>query len=194
MVTTFPEGTTAVRNGTPLAVRTTPSAESPRARSSTHESGGNDALAILELDSDFGALDRETPHAAPRAQLDSIGVCPAGVEQRAVNVGTMRDGVRIAVPLAKAFVQRHVDDPFARHAVHHEQALDEDSVLLDELTYAQRVERGPRVGCKLNPGADLREFLRLFEHPHAKTLARETEGAGETAYAAAGDDDRMNVA
>ena len=110
-----------------------------------------------------------------------------------MNVGAMGDGIRIAVAAAKALVERNIDHGLAGDAVHHQQALDEHGFLLDPLAHTQRIERGPRVGCELDAGTDLTELLRLLEHQNPKALARQGEGAGETADATSGDDHRLGV-
>ena len=94
-----------------------------------------------------------------------------------MDVGAVRHRVRIAVALTEARVERNVDHRLAAQSVHQQQPLDEHRFLLDAFAHAERVERGPGVGCKLDAGADLAEFLRLLEHQRAKTLGRERERA-----------------
>src|SRR4029078_9652088 len=103
----------------------------------------------------------------------------------------MRDRVRIGEAPGEALVERDVDHLFAAHAVHHQQALDEDGFLLDQLADAERVERVPGIGCDLEARAYLAELRRLLEHDALEALARQSERGGEAADAAAGDDDGM---
>ena len=110
-----------------------------------------------------------------------------------MDVGAMRDGVRIAEALREARVERDVDHLLAGHAVHHQQALDEHRFLLHELADAERIERVPGVGGDLDAGADLAELRRLLEHHALESLARERQRGGEAADAAAGDDHRAFV-
>jgi hypothetical protein len=151
------------------------------------------ATAILTLHAHAFVPEVESAHLAVRAQLEHVRARLARVEQAAVDVGAVRHRVRIAVALAEASVERNVDHRFAADAVHHQQPLDEHRFLLDPLAHAERVERGPRVGRKLDARADLAEFLRLLEHQRAETLDRERQRAGQSADATAGDDDRFRV-
>jgi hypothetical protein len=111
-----------------------------------------------------------------------------------VDVGAVRDRIGVAVTLAKAFIERNVDNRLAADAVHHQQPLDENRFPLDVLAHPERIQRGPGVGRELDAGADLAELRRLLQHQRTKTLERESERAGEPADASAGDDDRSRVA
>src|ERR1044072_3916129 len=107
------------------------------------------------------------------AQLDQVRERLAAVEQRAVDVGAVRDSVRIAEALGETLVERNVDHPLGAHAVHHQQALDEDRFLLHQAPDPQGIERVPGVGRELDAGADLAVVRRLLEHHRAKPRSEE---------------------
>src|SRR5690242_21128399 len=139
-------------------------------------------------------FDFESGDAGIRTKLDQLRQRLAAVEERAVDVGAVRDRVRIGEALREALVERDVDHRLAAHAVHHEQALDEHRFLLHQGADPERVERVPGIGRDLDAGADLAELRRLLEHDRAEALARQRERRSEAADAAAGDDYGLGVA
>ena len=110
-----------------------------------------------------------------------------------MDVSAVRHGVGVAEAGGEALVERDIDHPLGAHAVHHEQPLDENGLLLHQAADAEGVERMPGVGSELDAGADLAELRRLLEHHRTEAFAREGERGGEAADAAAGDDHRIFV-
>src|SRR5205814_10277115 len=94
-----------------------------------------DALAA-RFHGDAPAIEVEAGDARARPQLDQLARL-AAVEQRTVDVRAVRHRVGIAEALGEAFVERDLDHRLAAHAVHHQQALDEDRLLLDQLADAE---------------------------------------------------------
>jgi hypothetical protein len=153
---------------------------------------GLDALPAGRLDEDGRAVHLKAGDPGARSQLDAGGL--AAVEQRAVDVGAVGDGVGIAEALGEALVERNVDHRLAGPAVHHQQPLDEHRFLLDQLTHPERVDGMPGIGRELDAGADLGELRRLLQHQHLEIAARKRQRRGEAAQAAAGDHHRLLIA
>src|SRR5687768_8112822 len=110
-----------------------------------------------------------------------------------MDIGAVRDGIRVAEAPGETLVERNIDDLLAADPVEHEQVLDEHGFLLHQRAHAEGVERVPGVGRDLDAGADLAELRRLLKHHRAEALARERQRRGQAADAAAGDDHRPLV-
>jgi len=147
-------------------------------------------IAFVGSDLNLPSLDVEAGDPRAGAQLDQLRQLLAAVEQGAMDVGAVRDRVRVAEAPGEALVERDVDHLLAAHAVEHEQVLDEHRLLLHQLADAEGVERMPGVGRDLDAGADLAELRRLLEHDRMPALSRQRQRGGEAADAAAGDDHR----
>ena len=101
----------------------------------------------------------------------------------------MGDRVRIAEALLEGRAGRNLQHFLARDAVHDDEALDEQGVLLGLRADAEGVEHGERVGRDLQADADFAEAARLLEHDDVEAAPRQAERAAEPADAAAGNGD-----
>ena len=107
-----------------------------------------DGFAGREFHRDAAVMDVEIHNPGVGAQLYR-GETLAAAQERAVDIGTMRNRVRVAEALAERGAGRDVDESLARDAVLDDQALDQQSILLRVLPDAERVEHGQGVGCDL---------------------------------------------
>src|SRR5206468_9420703 len=152
----------------------------------TDEGRGSNALAVFDLHADAVPFEVESDDPAVGAELDPFTPRSATVEERAVDVSPMSDGVGIAEASAEAVVGRDVDHRFTADRVHHQQALDEDRLLLHALADAERVDRVPGVRRELDTRPDLAELVRLLQEEDAEALDRQSESGSQPADAAAG--------
>ncbi len=132
-------------------------------------------------------------NALPVDQGDAC-VGAAGIEQHAVQVGTMDDGIGIAEALAECLADGDMRDLGAGHAVHHDEAVDVDRLGTAGIADPEIVHGVKGVGADLDAGADLAEPIGLLQHRDVAALVGEAECSRQTADTAAGDDDCWSLA
>ncbi|MDT4846382.1 hypothetical protein FQZ97_804000 [compost metagenome] len=108
-----------------------------------------------------------------------------GLMDRAVQVGAVAHGIRIAEARAEGLADGHRGDFAAVDRVHHHEPVGEHRAAAHGLAHAQRVERREGVGSELQAGADLADDGALFEQVDGHAQARECERGGHAADAAA---------
>ena len=146
-------------------------------------------FAILQRDGDAVAVILVTVDAAAGFERDQIARL-AGLEEAAVNIGAVNDGVRLAEALAKRAVERDIGDELAGDGVAHFLRRRDVGILQHGVLEADLFQHAEDVGPELNAGADLAEFRGLFEQAHRKSLLRQCIGRDQAADPAAGDQKR----
>jgi hypothetical protein len=114
----------------------------------------------------------------------------AGLEQHAVQVAAVHDGVGVAEARPKGVAEIDMRDLLRRERVHEPELLDVDRGALRRRADAEAVETREGVRPELDAGADLAEPRGLLEHQDRKALARQPERGRQPADAAPGDEDR----
>ena len=120
-------------------------------------------------------------------------VCPTGIEQHAVQIGTVDDRVGIAEAPAERFVDRNFSDLRAGHAIHHDQAVDVDRLGAPGIADTEVIHRMKSIWPDLDAGADFTELVGLFEHRDVAALVGKSQRRREPANAAAGDNHRWSL-
>src|SRR4029079_2938297 len=113
----------------------------------------------------------------------------AGVEKRSVDVGAMSDGVRLLETGRALHAKLDAGDELAGEGVAHLHAGRGMRVGEYRVFEPDPLQHAENVGAELDAGADLAEFRRLLEHTDREAFVRERAGGGETANAAAGDEE-----
>ena len=118
----------------------------------------------------------------------------AGLEQHAVKIRPVDDGIGIAKALAKRRIHRNVRDLHSRQPVHHNEAIDIDRFRACGGTDAEVVQGVKGVRSDLNSGADFAVMIRLFEDGHVAALLRKSERGRQPTDAAASNDHSWSLA
>ncbi len=144
-------------------------------------------LAVAQADAHTLRILLERLDLAGGAQAD-VGHALAGVQEDLVQVGAVDDAVGIAVGGDRRLAEGHADDLFAGAHVVHAQTRRKEGYPGDRIGEAQVIEHLENVGPELDAGADLAEGGRLFQHRHGVTVPGQDIGGGQSADAAAGDE------
>ena len=139
---------------------------------------GGDRQAILIVAGDLGI----------GAQFDQ-GMIFAPLQEYAVQIAAMHDGVGIAEAGAKPVAEIDVADLAVGQRIHQPQPIDIDRHAARRLADAEPVETVEGVGAELDAGANLAEAARLLQHLRGDALLGERQRRRESADAAAGDED-----
>src|SRR5207302_10552531 len=113
----------------------------------------------------------------------------AGLQQRAVQVAAVHDGIGGAETIAKRLAAGDASELAVREGVDEDQVLGEHRLRFQILHDAQPVEHAVGVRALLDAVADLAELGRLLEHARAHAAARERKRRRHAADAAADDED-----
>src|SRR3569833_1376262 len=135
--------------------------------------------AVLIIAGHFGAA----------AQLDQT-VFATGLQEHPMQITTMHHRIGIAEPLAEGFTQIDMGDFFGRERVHQPELIDIDRHGARGFADAEIVKGVKRVRPELDARADFAERGGLYKQHRGNALLRQPERGGETADAAAGDQDR----
>jgi len=128
-------------------------------------------------------------HPVLRTQFDQFAVA-AGVEQHSVQVGAMYHRIGIAEVFAEFIIEWNGGDRFAVDRVHEAQTVDVNRPGAGFIADAKVVKAVKGIRTDLDAGANLAKFGGAFEHYAGNSLARQSERGGQSADAAAGDNDR----
>ena len=140
------------------------------------------ALAIV------GVID-DTPVVFQRDAIAAL----AGLQIGRMQIGTVGQRIGLAEPLEIFLAERNLRDQFAGERVAHFLRRRDMRVGQHLIPQAKLFQRAKDVRSELDAGADLAEFLRLLEQADRKALARERIGGGQSADAAARNEDREVV-
>ncbi len=151
------------------------------------------ALAAFERDGDAVAMVFVTVDAPAGLERDQIAAL-AGFEERGVDVGAVRDRVRLAEARGELIVEGHAGDQLAGQGVAHFLRRRVVGVGQDFVLEADFLQHAEDIRPELDAGADFAEFGRLLEDPYRETLARQRVGGSEAADTAAGNQDRSRTA
>ena len=124
-------------------------------------------------------------------QRDELGQFIAGLEQGAVQIGTMDNRIGIFEPGKESLVEVDPRDDFSRDTVPHHEHFGKHRERPHAVGHAKLLEHPEDIRTELDPGADLTEFGGLFEQQAVEPLAGEREGASKATNAAADDDEWM---
>ena len=109
-----------------------------------------------------------------------------------MKIVAMDDGIGMLEPAQEAgVIEGNAGDALAGQRAAHLHCRRPMNVGKDLVHESEPFERAEHVGSKLNPGSDLAELGRLFQHADCHALARERIGRRQTANAAAGNQNRQ---
>ncbi|MNT44200.1 hypothetical protein D3C72_1807170 [compost metagenome] len=111
-------------------------------------------------------------------------------EQRIVDVGTVRDRIRIAEALAKGFANGDVGHGLAVDRIDHHHVIGVDGMAARALAHAKRVKGGEGVGAELHASANFADDAGLLQHLDMTALTRQRERRRKASDAATDDEHR----
>ena len=111
------------------------------------------------------------------------------LKQHVMQIGAMDERVGIVELSAERVAERNARDLLAGDGIEHHQIFGKDRERADRLDQAKPLEHPEHVGPELNAGADLLERRGLLDHLRRNTLPRQRQGGGQSADAAADDQD-----
>src|SRR5262249_41969248 len=126
------------------------------------------------------------------AERDEL-VVATSLEQHAMQIAAMHDGIGIAESGAERLAEIDVADLAVGDGVHQAQRVDVDRHGARRFADSQMVEAMKRVGTELDASADLAELARLLEHQRGDALLCQHQSSREPADAAAGNQDPIAV-
>ena len=156
------------------------------------QSDAVDLAAVFRRQCDAVVALRVVDDRGRRLQSDRAGGA-AGVQQNFVQVDAMDDDVRRAEAGAQLRIVGDMRDLGAGERVEHHAGARQDRLRQQRLDQAEAREHRKHVGPELNAVADGAEFGRGFKDAYAPALPAERQSRGQTAEAAADDQDCVRV-
>ncbi len=113
----------------------------------------------------------------------------AGLQQNAVQITAMHDGIGIAKTVSKAVVQGNAADLLTAQCIHKAQTVDINGKAPRRFADAQRVERVKGIRPKLNTGTNLAQPRRFFQDDNIKADRGNRKCSGQASDPATSDCD-----